>query len=630
MSPETTIPITVELSESLSVLANAKGLSGFERRLNSQLASLLKDLGLSGNPAVKVLSNNSNRAIRVRVHGKLQPYDPGLLKKIWILVAPPASLNAVEAVNDESRFPDGWLSAIVSNLTNSKSDLGIAFEFLSRVVTEIILEKPACLAGPAQVSAYMNDAKLTLTELGDSQSTLTSLLKSLLELGVNVNNYSVVQQAIIVGQQLHRSAGDIVESIFTQLRSASIDIHVHPDYLNKFLRRKPVAGEDKARGLNTVRRFLGNVISSLSTQPIGSGSFAVYSEQVDESIQAAFQNVESELFNRLGLQLPELRWVPSPQVPDGFISIKINDRLSPPVFGVQPGELLVHTSPDQLIPLNVFRRPAPITSGEYAIVNETDGSKVIQAGFTVSDISSLIPMIVKEEVTRRTARLLGVEDIEYQLAQLRLSYPALVRTATACYSLGEFTRVMRTLVAEGISIRNTRAILEGMLKFDTITIPSLAFIAFDDRLQLPRGKPTEVSNWRNLSAFVRTTLKHFIGSTFSRYQYSMDVFTVDAEVQDRAEFATTTDYRIDDDSWLSEAEQEALRDSVWSQFAANQNGPIITTTNARGPIHDLIVAEIPDVVVISYYELVPETKLQSKGQLTIEATVEPAASVAQN
>jgi hypothetical protein len=620
MTSETTIPITVELSDSLSALANAKGLAGFERRLGSQLGSLLKELGLSGEPVVKVVSNNSSRAIRVRVHGKLQPYHPGLLKKIWILVAPPGSLNAVEGVSATSGFPDDWLTAIVSDLANNnKSDLGIAFEFLSRVVSEIIVERPACLVGPDQASAYK--AQLNMSELEEPQSTLIMLLKLLLDLGVNVSDREVVQRAITLGHELNRSPGDIVESIFTQLRSCSIEIHVHPDYLSKCLSRKSLAGEDKAGRLGSVRKFFGNVLTTLTSQPIDSASFSVYSQQVDKDIQAAFQNVESELFNQLGLQLPELRWFASAQVPPGFVSIKINDRLSPPVLGLQAGEVLVHTSPDQLIPLNVSRRPAPIASAEYAIVNELDGDKVVQAGFTVSDLASLIPLIVKEEVLRRTARLLGVEDIEYQLAQLRPTYPALVRAATGCYSLGDFTRVMRMLVAEGISIRNTRAILEGMLKFDTITIPSLAFIAFDARLQLPRGKPTEVHNWRNLGAFVRTTLKHFIGSTFSKYHYSMEVFTVDSEVQDRAEFAATSDYRIDDDSWLSEVEQEALRDSVWSQFAANQKGPIITTTNARGPIHDLIATEIPDVVVISFYELVPETQLQSKGQLTITPAV---------
>ena len=122
MTPDLTIPISVELSQSLVTLATAKGLSGFERRLGSQLGKLAKDLGLSGAPTVKVESGESNRAVRVRVHGKLQPYDPNLLKTIWILVAPPVSRNAVTTAVEKTGFPDGWLTAFVANLTGSRAD----------------------------------------------------------------------------------------------------------------------------------------------------------------------------------------------------------------------------------------------------------------------------------------------------------------------------------------------------------------------------------------------------------------------------------------------------------------------------------------------------------------------------
>jgi hypothetical protein len=623
MTPESTIPISVELSQSLAALTTAKGLSGFERRLGSQLGKLAKDLGLSGAPTVKVQSGDSNRAVRVRVHGKLQPFDPNLLKTIWILVAPPLSRNAVTAPVDKPGFPDGWLTAFVANLAGSKADLGIVFEFLSRAVIEIISERPSCLVGPNQISTYMTEAQLDASP----PETIVTLLKSLLDLGVSVNNHEVVRQAITLGQGIHRSTADIAESIFTQIRSDSIEIHVHPDYLNNCIKTKPVVTEDRTRALNSVKKFFGNVLNTLAPQVNASDSFAVYSEQVDTSVQLMFRDVERELFNRLGFQLPELKWIASAQVPDGFLSIKINDRLSPPVLGLQPGELLVHTSLDQLAPLNVQRRPAPLVPADYAIVAEADGNKIHQAGFAQSDISSLIPLVLKDEVIRRAARLVGVEDAEYQLAQLKLAFPSLVRTATACFSLGNFTRVLRTLVAEGISIRNGRAILEGMLKFETITVPTGDFIVFDDRLELSEIKPPDVSTWRNLSAFVRTTLKHFIGSTFGQYQNGMNVFTVDPDVQSRAELAAATDDAIDHDSWLSEAQQEALRDSAWGLIPDGRAGnPILTTTNARAPIHDLLRAEIPDIAVISYYELAPDMQLQPNGVLDYEVPA-PATEV---
>lgn len=619
MTAELTIPITVELSGSLSALLAAKALAGFERGLALQLAALVKDLGLNGNPAVKVESGNSNRALRVRVHGKLQPYDPELLKKVWILVAPPASRNAIDSSSAKSGFNDGWLTTYFSNLNNSKAEPGFEFESLRRVVLEIISECPACLAGPAQVSAYITDAQLdgVATDEQLSHAELTTLLRSVLDLGVRVNNYEVVRQAIRVGLQLRRSTADIVESIFTQLRSPRIEIHVHPEYLKKVLKLPPAPVEEKSGAFEALRKFFGSVLSSLTSQLTGKNAFPVYSGRVDDIIQTLFRTVESEIFNSIGIQqLPELTWVASRQIPDGFVSIKINDRLSPPVLGLQAGEILVRASSDHLKALNIQHRPAPLVSLVYSIVNEIDTDTISQHGFNPLDISHLVPLVLTDEIIRRAGRLVGVEDIEYQLAQIRPSFPALVRTAIACYSLGDLTRVMRTLAAEGVSIRNVRAILEGMLKFDTINVPS-DYIPFDSRFELPQSKPTESSKWRDLAAFARTTLRHFIGANFGSALNSIDVFTLDRAVQGRAELAVTTDHRIDDDSWLSEAEQEALRDSAWTQFARGRK-PILTTPNARAPIHDLIAAEIPNVVVVSFSELSPTIKVYEQGQIALD------------
>src|SRR5512141_2592232 len=102
--PESTIPISVEVSESLSQLLKLKG--GFERRLATHLNALLKQWGLIGEPVVTLNTVGSKRAVRFRIHGKLQPFDPGLSKRVWGAVAPPALRDTPEATSDTSNFPD--------------------------------------------------------------------------------------------------------------------------------------------------------------------------------------------------------------------------------------------------------------------------------------------------------------------------------------------------------------------------------------------------------------------------------------------------------------------------------------------------------------------------------------------
>lgn len=622
---ESTIPITVELGEALSDLAAAKGIGAFERHLSSELTSLLKQLGLSGEPLVKVQSGPSRRAVRIRVQGALQPYDPNLMKRTWLAVAPPGQQHMTDEPNSQPGFPDGWFTAHVANLSASKSDLGLAFAYLTRLVTEVIAERPGCLVGPVQAAAYVKTGSTLAPGVTVSPAMISTILKSLLNLGVNVANQGLVWQAIIIGTQLGRSVEDIVESLFTQLRSATIEVHVHPGYLNKCLKHRPLLHEDKTglRPLGAVWKLFDTVRGALAPQQPVSEPLPVYSEQVDETIQGLFRGAEAEVFTDLGLQLPELVWVAAPQVQDGLIAIKINDRLAPPIQGLQPGELLAHASVDQLVALNVARRPATNTvEGEYAIINEADKNTVTQGGITTSDMSSVVAQAVTAEVKRRASRLLGVEDVEYQLAQLRQAFPALVRAATACFSVAEMTRVMRGLVAEGVSLRNSRAVLEGMLRFDTVTVPSDDYIAFDERLELQVARASEISSWRNLGAFVRTTLKHFIGFSFSKAQNSMTAYAVNVDLQSRADLAAMNEDTIDEDPWLSEAEREALRDSIWATIpsgeAERRLTPILTTTNARVAIRKLIAPEMPNLPVVAYSELGPQMRIEKLGTIEFE------------
>lgn len=622
--PESTIPISVEVSESLSQLLKLKG--GFERRLATHLNALLKQWGLSGESVVTLNTVSSQRAVRFRIHGKLQPFDPGLSKRVWSTVATPALRDVPEATSDTSNFPDEWLTSFVANAANSKTDLGVVSEYLTRLVIETLSTRPACLLGPAQARDYAKRAGIDFTP-PDEAGVLATLLKSLLDLGISAANHEVVRQSIAEGQQLHHSTDDIAESIFTQLRSSTIGIHVHPDYLNKCL--NPILTDDDKTGtLSAVRKFIGSVISSLSQSTENTNSFPVYSERIDNRIQSLFRNAESELFNQLGVQLPEITLVPSSQIPDGFVAIKINDCLSTPILGLQAGESLAHTTVEELAKSKVSARPARMVTGDYSIVNDSDLNTIAQLGFTTSDSAEVIAMILRDEARKWAARLIGVEDLEYQLAQLRLYFPALVRSATACFSLEDLTRVMRSLVSEGISIRNARAILEGMLKFDTITVPSQDLISFDERLELQAGRSAESNNWRNVATFVRTTLKDFIAFSSGPYQGSMNVFTVELDVQNRAERADVSGHQIDD-SWLTEVEQEALRDSVWNRIAATHaRNPILTTTNARVPIQDLLRDEIPDIPVIAYSELAPTVRIFLQGTIGLETTAPLTADLA--
>lgn len=486
------VPVTVELSEGLSALANAKVIKAFERRLALALSGLLKQLGLSGEPSVEVGSSASASAVRVSVHETPQPYEPDLMKAVWLAAAPADARGAPD--NPEafikSGAPDEWFTAYVADLFARKSDLTPVFEYLTHLVVEIIAERPACLVGPEQAIAYLKTASAQTPQVEPplSQEEVSRLLKILLTLGVNVADQSLIWQTISVSRQTGRLLQDTAEAAFTQLRPPRIEIHAHPAYLSRFMKASLPSAEDNGlpSRLGAVLKFFTNVISTLGQQRAAGEPLPVYAERVAETIREHFRVVEVQLFNDLGLQLPELVWVASPKMQEGLFSIKINDRLTPPILGLQPDDLLVLASAKQLAELNVPGRAMTnlATGAECVVVSELHKEAIQQAGFIANDFSTFIPLALYAEIKRQAPRLLGVEDTEYYLAGLKQNFPTLVRVATARFSTEDLTRVLRGLLAEGKSIRNARGILEQLLQFNTVTAVSPDHISFDERLEL--------------------------------------------------------------------------------------------------------------------------------------------------
>ena len=65
-------------------------------------------------------------------------------------------------------------------------------------------------------------------------------------------------------------------------------------------------------------------------------------------------------------------------------------------------------------------------------------------------------------IEQRAAELLGREEVKAMLEALKQDYPTVVEEAMATLSVGEIQRVLRALLAEGVSVRDLVAILETL------------------------------------------------------------------------------------------------------------------------------------------------------------------------
>ena len=593
---DSVITVAIELGASLGALQGATHRESLEHRLSSKLGELLERVGLVGDPAIEVQSESSARALKVRVHGVLQPYSPELMKRVWQAVAPEPLRSLPEAASSrrDTGFPDAWLKQYVSGVQSSyQADWALTLEYVTELAFEIIRQHPSCLVGPAQVAAYLDEAPpLVKPQPSLSPETLSPVLKSLLHWGVRINDKHELLQEVRNVLALGRPVGEAIEAVFARLRSNRIEIHVHPQYVDAMLEGEPPHEPQ-----------------------------SVYLRGNTKNTAEPFRVAEEALFYELGLVLPDVVWLPSAETSEGMIAIKVNDQLQAAQPGLKTGEVLVNAPLDQLKVLGVQGRSYthPVNGSECAVVAETHRNAAENAGFRVWSPIEFVALALYGEVSRLAECLLSIEDVEGQLAELDSSFPELTRAA-ARFSLEDLTRVLRGLLTEKISIRNLRGILEQLLCYDTIRIDSRGYIVMDDRLPTPEDATRPVtSSWLNYREFVRMGLKDLLMAKYTHGRDTLVACLVAPEIEARAEAMLTSPGTDDSEIAFDEALQESLCDFAWKALgSARPAAPgvvILTGASARAGIREILAPELPDLAVISYSELRPGLNIQPVAKL---------------
>ncbi len=221
-----------------------------------------------------------------------------------------------------------------------------------------------------------------------------------------------------------------------------------------------------------------------------------------------------------------------------------------------------------------------------------------RAGYTVVDSPSIIATHLTELLKRNSADILGRQEVKSMLDTLRRDYPAVVEDVQGALSLGEIQKVLQGLLREQVSIRNLVVILETLADYGNITKDSSFLVEK-----------------------VRQALKRQISLQYADDDKSMKVITLNPSLEQRI-----IDSRVETAGGVVPALQpdvqrawiNALLNSV--QQARSQGVfPLILCSEAARPLVKASAQrDLPDLVVLSAPEIVPEVKVESIGEISIE------------
>ena len=591
--------LVIELGDALEPLASPAASPALTRAIEADVEGAMRSLGLAGHAQVELRLGETTRPLRLHVNGAVQPYPPGLLRRAWIAVAPP-ELRARAAVTKQASpsYPSAWLAEYVKELDDSDAaGWSLVAAVVRRLTLAVVLERPSRLLGDSQVRAY---ARAT----SQPPRAVAPTLRRLLDLGVSVQDHDVVAEVVAEGEEMNRPREDTVEAAFAQLRSHAAELRVHPNTLGELLEGSP------------------------PKKPI-----SVHAPTLPEHVRASFGELEQMFFIQFGFQLPELTWVPTPSIPEGMLSVKLEEWTGLPIPLVLGGQLIVDAEPEGLPEPALGTAVHLVTGAARAIVDGAAERRLEDAGYVTWRPMEWVVVSVFSEAAAHADQLFGLEDVEYQLARLRYqlvrldngervvvegTYPALVDTVLARYSLGEMTRVLRAMVSEGLSIHNLPSILERLLEHDTVSADPAA-IVLDARLPV---LPGAFNGWEAIYASLRRGLRSDISHRFARAENTVAAYLLEPKLEARLATGIQRTHGIPAHP-LPEEEAEAFRDAVWQELGHSGHVPgggqvILTTEGVRASVRKLLEPELPDLPVLSYDELRPDVNVQPLARIPVE------------
>jgi len=209
--------------------------------------------------------------------------------------------------------------------------------------------------------------------------------------------------------------------------------------------------------------------------------------------------------------------------------------------------------------------------------------------------------LVAEETTHllkaRAADFMGIAETQLLLDELEQILPTLPRQVVPKpVPLSLLADVLRRLVEEGVSVRDLRSILEA-----------LAIAAPNDRDPL------------SLAEFVRSQLRRATTWRLTRGAGTLTVYLLDTAVEETIRGAVQ---RTPSGSFLalSPAAARDILQSIRHVLASNpcpEGAPMVLLTqpDIRRFVRKLTEVELPDLVVVSFAELLPEIALRPLGRV---------------
>lgn len=219
-------------------------------------------------------------------------------------------------------------------------------------------------------------------------------------------------------------------------------------------------------------------------------------------------------------------------------------------------------------------------------------------GYTIVDPSTVLATHLTEVIRAHAHEVLTRQDVRRLVDNLRPTAEALIDEAIpGLMTIGDLQKILQNLLKERVPVRNLELIIEAMADYVRVT-----------------------KDYDLLTEYVRQRLARTICTEHSDEDGVVHVVALGAEVESLIADAVTTTETGSVYCALSPDDSRRVIDSVAraaDETARRGHEPVIVcTTQVRLHLRRLLERQLPNVVILSYAEIVPDIELRSEGTVT--------------
>lgn len=333
----------------------------------------------------------------------------------------------------------------------------------------------------------------------------------------------------------------------------------------------------------------------------------------DRDMKARLVTMEEDLFYDLGVLLPPTQIHTDETLPANTFRISIGNLPGIDYKGLAPDEFIVNETAERLSLLDshvtAFYNPVNGKMVSVFAMKNNNHQQYKELGYGVWDAAGFITLALSAELRRAAPLFQTVKSTRYSLRSLQVTHPQLVAAVAASFREEDICGILKQLLAEEISVRNLKAILEAVLSVrgatDVDLVNNIVFTSPAENLAFAQGHKTlsELSQYDYANA-VRIALKKYI-----TYKYSpgntMMAYLLEPAIEEL--FAQPGED-------LTTEKEEIKKHIVAEIKASGQTAqqPVILTTllEKRRELRQLLKEDLPTIPVLNYQELAATANIQ--------------------